>query len=111
MTTYPLPRRDDGDPRFTGELIDAVADLLAAHGYPAISDDDTNFARLRDALDGFLYGPENPAPYTPAQLEGDACVRCGTAFGTTERAYTDGTYDGWQLYSHIRCIEPTGGAR
>lgn len=56
--TYPLPRPDNGDPRFTGELIDAVADLLAAHGYPAANGDDTDFAGLRDALARFLYGPE-----------------------------------------------------
>lgn len=55
--SYPLPRADDGDARFTGELIDGIAQLLADHGFPPVADD-TDFARLRDTLADFLYGPE-----------------------------------------------------
>lgn len=56
--TYPLTYPDNGDPRFTGELIDEIGAVLAAHGYPSVDGDDTDFAGLRDALHTFLYGPE-----------------------------------------------------
>lgn len=56
--SYPLTYPDNGDPRFTGELIDEIGAVLAAHGYPPVDGDDTAFADLRDALRSFLYGPE-----------------------------------------------------
>jgi hypothetical protein len=56
MNTYPLTL-PDGDPRFTGNLIDDVAAVLVAHGFPPLFEDDTVFAGLRTALTGFLYGP------------------------------------------------------
>lgn len=56
--SFPLTYPDAGDPRFTGELIDEIGAVLTAHGYPSASNDDTDFAGLRDALRGFLYGPE-----------------------------------------------------
>jgi hypothetical protein len=57
MTTYPLTLPNEGDARFTGELIDDVAAVLVAHGFPPLFDDDTVFGALRGALAGFLYGP------------------------------------------------------
>lgn len=54
--TYPLTLPHDGDPRFTGQLLDEIAAVLTAHGYPSLSDDDTDFAGLRGALERFLYG-------------------------------------------------------
>lgn len=56
--SYPLTSPDNGDPRLTGELIDKIGAVLVAHGYPSAGNDDTDFARLRDALRTFLYGPE-----------------------------------------------------
>lgn len=56
--TYPLTYPDNGDPRFTGELLDEIAAALAAHGYPPADGNDTDFAGLRDTLRTFLYGPE-----------------------------------------------------
>lgn len=56
--TYPLTLPDNGDPRFTGELLDEIGAVLAAHGYPSVDGDDTDFARLREAIQTFLYGPE-----------------------------------------------------
>lgn len=51
--TYPLPRPDD-DPRFTLGLAVAVADVLAAHGYPPITSG-RDYVELQQALFGFLY--------------------------------------------------------
>lgn len=56
--SYPLTYPDNGDPRFTGELIDEIGAVLTAHGYPSVDGNDTDFARLRDAIQTFLYGPE-----------------------------------------------------
>lgn len=57
--TYPLTLPDNGDARFTGALIDEIAAVLVAHGYPPRFDDDpTVFADLRDALASFLYAPD-----------------------------------------------------
>lgn len=56
--SFPLTYPDNGDPHFTGELIEKIAAVLTAHGYPSASNDDTDFADLRDALRTFLYGPE-----------------------------------------------------
>lgn len=56
--SYPLTYPDNGDARFTGELIDEIGAVLTAHGYPPVDGDDTAFAGLREALRGFLYGPE-----------------------------------------------------
>jgi hypothetical protein len=56
--SYPLTYPDNGDARFTGELIDEIGAVLTAHGYPSVDGDDTAFAGLREALRGFLYGPE-----------------------------------------------------
>lgn len=56
--TYPLTYPDNGDPRFTGALLDEIGAVLTAHGYPSVDGDDTAFADLREALRGFLYGSE-----------------------------------------------------
>lgn len=54
--SFPL-RFPDDDPRFTAELVDAVANVLVQHGYPRPDSTDTSHADLRAALAGFLYGP------------------------------------------------------
>jgi hypothetical protein len=56
--SYPLTCPNEGDARFTGELIDEIAAVLVAHGFPPLFDDDTVFAGLREALTRFLYGAE-----------------------------------------------------
>lgn len=56
--TYPLTYPDNGDARFTGELLDEIADVLAAHGFPEPGADPTVFAVLRSAVAAFLYGPD-----------------------------------------------------
>lgn len=56
--TYPLTLPDNGDPHFSGELLDEIGAVLTAHGYPSVDGDDTDFARLRVAIQTFLYGPE-----------------------------------------------------
>lgn len=50
---YPLPRPDD-DPRFSFGLAVAVADVLAAHGYPPVRAGG-DLIELQQALFGFLY--------------------------------------------------------
>jgi len=72
--TYPL-RFPDADPRFTGELIDEIGAVLAAHGFPPVNDD-TNFAGLREMLRVFLYGPAFDRGDKVSWLDGDT-VRTG----------------------------------
>jgi hypothetical protein len=70
---YPLPDCAAGDGRFTHELCGEVADLITSHGYPHIHAAD--FEALREALRGFLYGPEW-CPGAPPDLLGE-CGRPG----------------------------------
>lgn len=56
--SYPLTYPDNGDARFTGGLLDEIGAVLTARGYPSVDGDDTAFADLREAVRGFLYGPE-----------------------------------------------------
>lgn len=51
---YPLPRRPEGDPRFTFGLIRDVAKVLADHGYPPIVSG-ADHVDLQQALFGFIY--------------------------------------------------------
>lgn len=50
---YPLPKAE-GDDRFTIGLILEVAELLATHGYPRVTEG-VDLVRLQQALFGFLY--------------------------------------------------------
>lgn len=74
---YPLTYPDHGDARFTGELLDDIADVLAAHGFPHAGNDDTDFAVLRTAIGAFLYGADaakadNPVWWTDSNTPGGA---------------------------------------
>lgn len=84
MTTYPMTYPNDGDARFTGELIDEIAAVLIAHGFPPAFDDDTVFAGLRDAVHGFLYGPEFNAGDRVSWLHGWADSPVVIYTGTVE---------------------------
>ncbi|MEU0794715.1 hypothetical protein ABZ342_32030 [Amycolatopsis sp. NPDC005961] len=53
---YPLPQPEH-DPRFTIGLVLDVADVLAAHGYPPLSDGGDDHVHLQQALFRFLYVP------------------------------------------------------
>lgn len=75
--SYPLPYPDNGDARFTGGLLDEIADVLAAHGFPHAGNDDTAFAVLRTSVAAFLYGPDatkadEPVWWTDSDVPGGA---------------------------------------
>lgn len=57
---FPLPRPESGPDSLTFSLIVDVADVLARHGYPDITTarSGADVVRPRQALFGFLYGPE-----------------------------------------------------
>lgn len=52
---YPIRPQPEDDPRFTFGLTKDVADVLAEHGYPPITDG-MDFVELQQALFRFLYG-------------------------------------------------------
>ena len=57
---YPVlrpPGEGDEDPRFTYGLVFEVADVLANHGFPPVRSGE-DLVELRQALFGFLYGPQ-----------------------------------------------------
>jgi hypothetical protein len=54
--TYPLPRPDEADPRFTIGLAYDVGRVLEAAGYPPLTGRD--IFELQRALYRFLYAPE-----------------------------------------------------
>jgi hypothetical protein len=56
MSAYPLTFPNEGDARFTGGLLDEIANVLTAHGFPPAGDDETDWAVLRSAVALFLYG-------------------------------------------------------
>jgi hypothetical protein len=57
---YPIIPAPDEDPRFTLGLAIDIADVLEAHGYPAITGG-LDFVDLQQALYRFLYGPAQSA--------------------------------------------------
>lgn len=65
---YPLTAPAD-DARFTFGLINDVAEVLAAHGYPPITSG-LDFIHLRQVLFGFLY---QPAPSAMDTVTNEEC--------------------------------------
>lgn len=109
--TYPLTYPDNGDARFTGELLDEIGAVLTAHGYPPVDGDDTDFGRLREAIQTFLYGAEFNAGDKVTWVSGDF-VRTGridvvanTGSGPVARIVAD-AQPGYRHTSTVTTVVP-----